>query len=98
MSNRKPSILSIFILVIVLIPIVCRGSCVQESTAVRALEIQGFSDVEIVEHDWFLIGFRGGSGGDAARFKAQATNPIGKKVNIYVFLGWPFKGATVRSL
>ena len=28
----------------------------------------------------------------------EATNPVGKHVTIYVFAGWPFKGATVRTL
>ena len=43
-----------------------------------------------------MIGFRGGDDGDAARFTAIATNPIGKEVVVEVYAGWPFKGATIR--
>ena len=74
-----------------------RGIFVDQKIAVDTLEKQGFSDVKITEKDWFMVGLRGCDGGDAAKFVAEATNPIGKKVEIYVCSGWPFKGATIRN-
>jgi hypothetical protein len=74
-----------------------RGLLVSESTAVKALETQGFSNIKIESHDWFAISWRGGSKDDVARFTAHATNPAGKRVEVHVYAGWPFKGATVRS-
>ena len=78
--------------------VIVRGSFVNEETAIRALETQGFSEIKVTDHAWFAIGFRGGDKNDAARFTATAKNPAGKQVTVYVFAGWPFKGATVRSL
>lgn len=74
-----------------------RGLFVSEDTAIKALETQGFSNITIESHDWLAIGWRGGSKDDVARFTAHATNPAGKRVEVYVYAGWPFKGATVRS-
>ncbi len=73
------------------------GYLVPESKAISALQTQGFSNVKIVQRNCTFIGMRGGGSGDKVRFIAEATNPIGKKVTVYVFAGWPFKGATVRS-
>ncbi len=70
---------------------------VDESTAVRALEIQGFSDVRITGRHWFLVGMRGCSDSDVVKFDATATNPRGDRVELFVCAGWPFKGATIRT-
>lgn len=75
----------------------CRGIFVSEDTAIRALETQGYNDVVVTDHAYLFIGLRGGDGGDAARFICQAINPAGKEVEVYVFVGWPFKGATIRT-
>ncbi len=75
----------------------CRGCLVSEDVAIRALETNGFSDIKITDHSWFALGLRGGSTDDAARFTAEATNPIGKRVTVNVFTGWILKNATVRS-
>lgn len=75
-----------------------RGFLVNDDIAVRALETAGYTDVQITEKAWFAIGFRGGEDSDAARFTAKAKNPSGKEVTVYVFSGWLFKGATIRSL
>ncbi|MEK7650302.1 MAG: hypothetical protein AAB364_00270 [Patescibacteria group bacterium] len=75
----------------------CRGCTVSDQVAIKALETSGFSDIKIVDHSWFAIGVRGGSDSDAARFTAEATNPVGKRVTVEVFTGWLFKGATIRS-
>lgn len=83
---------------VVVTVLVFGGLFVSEQAAVKALEDQGFNNVQVVDHAWFAIGFRGGGRGDAARFTAKAVNPAGKEVTIYVFVGWPFKGSTVRSM
>lgn len=63
----------------------------------RALETQGYSDISITGRDWLFYGFTGCDKNDAVRFTAEATNPAGKKVEIYVCAGWPMKGATIRT-
>jgi hypothetical protein len=75
----------------------CRGAMADEAGAVEALETQGFSDVTITGHAYMLVGLRGCSEKDAARFDATATNPLGKRVDVQVCAGWPFKGHTVRT-
>ena len=75
----------------------CRGILVDESVATKALEKQGYTEIEIINHDWFLIGFRGCDKNDAAKITAIAKNPIGQEVEVFVCCGWPFKGATIRS-
>jgi len=77
---------------------VFRGVFVSETKAVNALTTAGYSDVVIVDKAWFCIGLRGGENSDAVRFKAKALNPAGKPAEVYVFIGWPFKGATIRGL
>ena len=73
------------------------GIWVPESRAVTALETQGFSDIRVTDKDIWFVGWKGGHN-DSVRFTASATNPIGKRVTVYVFAGWPFKGATIRTL
>lgn len=86
-----------WLLVIILsISASCRGCFASEQQAVRALENAGYSKVEITDHHWILVTLQG-CGADAAKFDAMAINPAGKKVSVYVCVGWPFKGATIRS-
>lgn len=65
--------------------------------AIRAAENQGFSQVRIVDKSWFAVSFKGCSNSDAAKFSIKAINPSGKEVEMSVCVGWPFKGATLRS-
>lgn len=74
-----------------------RGIFVSENKALQELEVQGYSDIKITDSDWFFVSLRGGATDDAARFEAEAINPIGKKVKVSVYCGWPLKGATIRS-
>lgn len=83
-------------LVLITFGISC-GAFVGEDVAARALDVQGYSDVKITDHSWFLVGFRGCDESDAARFTAVAKNPAGKYVKVYVCSGWILKGATVRT-
>lgn len=73
------------------------GLFVSDSKAIKQLEVEGYTKIQIVDRAWFLVSFRGGGYGDVARFEAKAVNPVGKEVSVFVYSGWPFKGATVRS-
>jgi len=73
------------------------GFLVPESKATTALQTQGYSNIQIVDRAWLAIYWRGGAADDVVRFQAQATNPIGQNVKVYIYAGWPFKGATIRS-
>ncbi len=81
----------------VLVGIIPVGMFVPESRAIRALETQGYSQVEITHKAVYFIGWRGGDKCDKVRFTAKAINPIGKEVTVYVFSGWLLKGCTIRT-
>ena len=74
-----------------------RGALVSEDVAIRALETQGYSDIKVTEHAYFALNLRGGHRDDAARFTCKAKNPAGKQVTVYVFSGWLFTDATIRT-
>jgi hypothetical protein len=74
-----------------------RGSCASSDQAIRAVENLGFTDIEVVDKAIWFIGFRGCDSKDAALFTVRGKNPAGKVVEVGVCVGWPFKGATVRS-
>lgn len=76
--------------------IMFRGIFAGPERAVITLEKVGFSDVEVLNHGWVFPAFRG-CGADAAIIATEGTNPIGKKVQIDVCIGWPFKGSTIRG-
>jgi hypothetical protein len=89
-------------LVFIIVIIISLGSCsrgvmVDDSTAVKALETSGFSEVKITKKNVFFVLLRGGPESDAVRFTCRAKNPAGKIVEVYVFSGWPFKRSTVRT-
>ena len=91
----KPiSILILFFIITILS--LCRGSCVSNDIAFKTAEVQGFTEIEVIEHVWFGVGLRGCSSSDAARFTVQAKNSNGKPVTIYVCSGWILKSATIR--
>ncbi len=73
-----------------------RGVIASPDVAIRTLAAQGFSNVQIVDHTWFAVGFRGCDEKDAARFTARATNAAGRPAEVYVCTGVFFKGGTVR--
>ena len=74
-----------------------RGACVESEQAIRAMENMGFSDVKVIDKSIWFVGFRGCSSHDGAMFMARGINPADKEVEVSVCVGWPFKGATVRS-
>ncbi len=74
----------------------CRGILTDQDVAIRTLEAQGYSDIEIIDKAWWAVGFRGCDESDATRFTAQATNPTGNRVEVYVCTGAFVKGGTIR--
>lgn len=91
--------LVILVLIIALVAVAAfsRGFIVDENVAVRALETQGFSNIEITGKNWVVPFLVGCDKNDAVRFTARAKNSLGKTVDVMVCAGWPFKGATVRT-
>lgn len=89
--------LIIVVVFVMLLSGLFRGWLVDPGVAVRALETQGYSNVRIADHSWFAVGLRGCDKNDAAKFTATATNPAGRRVELFVCTGWLFKGATVRT-
>ena len=74
-----------------------RGCMVSATKAISAMEEQGFSEVEILDHSYLFVGLQGCDSKDSAAFDVRAKNTNGKTVNMVVCSGWPFKGATIRS-
>ena len=66
------------------------------SIATKALDVQEYSDVRILDHKWFMPSARGCGRGDLSRFDAEAINPLGKRVRVFVCVIGS-GGATVRS-
>lgn len=73
------------------------GIFVGNDIAEETMKNNGFSDIKIIEKQWFFVGFRGCAGGDNAKFIVKAINSRNQPVELYVCAGWPFKGATIRS-
>lgn len=74
-----------------------RGALVSNDVGVQALTNQGYTNIQVTDNAFFLVGLRGCGNADAARITATATNSQGKEVTMYVCAGWPFKGATLRN-
>lgn len=89
------TIINFAILIIVLL-IFARGVCCDEREAIRALKIRGYTKVELVEHKYVAVAFRG-CGTDAARFDMKAINPAGEEVEVFICTGLWLKGATLRT-
>lgn len=96
-NNGSGGILYIIFFLVVILLIFGRGIFVNQDVAVRTLEAQGYSNIQIVDKAWFMVGFRGCDDRDAARFTAKVTNPAGKPAKVYVCTGVIFKGGTVRG-
>lgn len=95
-QSGDSTVLSLIAIVIVILSLFT-GIFVDKAIAVRALEKQGYSDIRITNKDWFMVGLRGCSGHDAAKFTASVVNPAGKEVEVFVCTGFIFKGATIRT-
>jgi len=61
------------------------------------VEKQGYAKVALGTKHYIFVSFRGCSSHDAAMWEAKGINAHGKKVDLIVCSGWPFKGVTVRT-
>jgi len=91
-------IILIIWLLLLVFAIFPKGIFVPEARATKILEEQGYSSINITRKDIWFIPLKGGDQMDVVRFTASALNPVNKPVTVYVFVGWPFKGTTVRGL
>lgn len=73
------------------------GTFVASDDVARAVEKQGYRNVEIVSKHIFFVAWRGCGTDDDAAFNATGTNAVGEQVDLIVCAGWPFKGVTVRT-
>lgn len=97
-SNRGAWVkLGLILAFLLFVTCVC-GRFASENTANNLLQTSGFTNIRLVDRDPYFVGFKGCGKGDLAIFTYEATNPVGKNVNVSVCQGWPFKGATIRSL
>ena len=94
---RTDTILFIIFLTLAILFFLVEGSFVDESVAIKALQKQGFTDINITGKEWLFVGLRGCSEDDSVKFTVIAKNPRNETVEVYVCSGWLFKGSTVRS-
>lgn len=73
------------------------GVFMSRENVVKAVEKQGYTNVQILEKHIFFVDWHGCGSDDDAIFNATATNPTGKQVDILICAGWPFKAVTVRT-
>ena len=67
------------------------AGCYSGNDARKALEAQGFTDIEVTGHAWFAC-----SKGDTYATSFNATNPQGKRVSGAACSGLLFKNTTIR--
>ena len=75
----------------------CAGSLANEDKAVSLLEVQGFSDVRLLERNNFFAPFHGCSKDDTTHYVFAATNVAGRQVHVQVCQGWPLRGPHIRG-
>jgi len=84
-------------IIIIIFLVFFRGIFVDPNIAKRSLEIQGYKNVQVTNKAVFFIEFRGCGDDDASKISLSAKNPANQDVDIDVCVGWPFKGATIRT-
>lgn len=101
-SEKKSNIFIVLICLVFMIPISFSNSgcgfLVDEDQAVRAVNNMGFTEVRVESKHVFFLSFRGCSKNDKAGFTVVGRNPKGDIVRLLVCIGWPFKGATIRTI
>lgn len=73
------------------------GFLADEDQAIRAATNLGFTEVKVESRAVAFLEWRGCSRSDDAGFTVTGKNPQGQRVTLLVCVGWPFKGATVRT-
>jgi hypothetical protein len=69
----------LFWILILVVETSIRGFWVDKDSLIRNLENQGYREIKIMRHSWFLIALRGGKKDDIAKFVISAKNPQGKR-------------------
>ncbi len=62
-----------------------QGFWVDKDSLICDLEKNGYSEIRILRHSWFLIALRGGGKEYVAKFIILAKNPQGKRKEFVVF-------------
>jgi hypothetical protein len=96
-TNKTISLFGSILVLLTITLVFTRGCVAPEEPAKKVLETQGFSEIEIIDHDWFMVAVRGCGGHDSAKFEATAVNPAGNEVEVAVCATWPFGGYVVRQ-
>jgi hypothetical protein len=97
MKTSLGCLLMIGVLVVILLVATVPGLFVKEAVAVRAAQIQGFTDIQVTGRYVVAVALRGCGQNDSVRFDVTAKNVRGERVQFYVCSGWLFKGATIRT-
>lgn len=74
-----------------------QGFLVKEASAIKAASVNGLTEVKVIKRQCSFMKMRGGAHDDVVRFTVNGKNVRGDMVTMYVYSGWPFKGATVRT-
>jgi hypothetical protein len=98
MTNRQATCLLAGILLGVLVIWLSGcGACVDDDQVRRAVQKQGYSEVKLGKKSIILMSWTGCGRSDAAAYEATALSTKGKRVDLIVCAGWPYKGVTVRT-
>jgi hypothetical protein len=95
-KSKGPNIFVVGFVVVVILLALFGGNLIDESNAADTLENQGWTDVTVVDRAVVFIQARGCGEHDQVRFTAEATNPAGQRVEVYVCKGW-LKAGTIRT-
>jgi len=87
----------ILILSFFFLPLIGCGT--DDHEAYKALSDNGFTNIHITDKGWTFANWHGCDSKDGNWYQVNATNPIGKPVEMLVCCGakTSFKGCTVRS-
>lgn len=67
----------------------CHGALVDEKFVLAQVERRGYTNVALVNHEWFAMGIRSWDKFKAARFTFSATDDAGEEVTVIVYTGYP---------
>ena len=88
--------MKLYIAISVLFMLSCWGAFVNDQNTVRAVEKQGYTNVQIIKKNILFVDWCGCAKGDDAEYDMGATNALGNRVDLIVCAG-VLKGVTVRT-